>query len=69
MFLLKPHLCCLFDCSTFLGMISDISSLAEETAVRNLAVPQEKATLLWGMPPGFTVSVELSSEGWDMFKK
>lgn len=50
-------------------MISDISSLAEETAVRNLAVPQEKATLLWGMSPGFTVSVELSSEGWDMFKK
>lgn len=50
-------------------MISDTSSLAEETAERNLAVPQEKVTLLWGMPPGFTMSVEFSSEGWDIFKK
>lgn len=43
--------------------------MAEETAERNLAVPQEKVTLLWGMPPGFTMSVEFSSEGWDIFKK
>lgn len=41
-------------------MISDTSSLAEETAEQNLAVPQEKVTLLWGMPPGFTMSVQSS---------
>lgn len=40
-FLLKTDLCCLFDFSTFLGIISGTSSLAEETAELNLAVPQE----------------------------
>lgn len=50
-------------------MISDTSSLAEETAEGSLAVPQEKVTLLWGMSPGFTMSVEFLSEGWDKLKR
>lgn len=56
MSLLKPHLYCLFDFSTFLGMISDITSLAEETAERNLAVPQEKVTAVGNAPRFYSVS-------------